>query len=359
MKHKSTDVVVTRPDEEGDFFRSGAQKVDLFFSFSGGIILEGNLPALELALDGTRVLIRPPIRLGHPSFRANPQINESNIDQFVSGLGSNSPLQMAAQPAPTTDDGASISYWLGRSENGKLAPNSPQPPADTIIVSVFADGAGLEQKIAKYVMEPLLEGVRIETRQWWAGRSYEGVAGKLHFLMPIEEGGQLAGQPSPICRIVTASDGMTPLDPALWIKASEYIKFQRLNAPRSLELNAYHAFASEERTSACVLACAAIESARDHILEKNGKKKSDLKTSDTDLLKHLSTGMNNVFERNYEIEEPIGFANLKSLWIARGDAAHGRLAYWRHGETQLQLQDLELPIFVSAVSSAMRWIFSL
>ncbi|KEO91765.1 hypothetical protein EH31_03585 [Erythrobacter longus] len=336
--------------------RNNAEYFELFFSFSGVLLINEELPELELDLDGTKIIVGQPFRLSHPSFRANPQFNLVNANKFMPDFDMQFPLQVAAQPETNADASASIQFYGGYGEGDQLADEAKVLPADSLRVRVFTnDLTDFYEKVPKYVVEPLLDGVRNLTGQWWGGRSYEAVTGALHFIIPVNAESTLEGSAIPICGVRTASDDLVPLDAALWKKASNYIGFKQSSSWRTLELQAYHNFASRDYFGSCVLGCGAIESLRDQILDKAGKKKSDFNTSETDLLKHLSIGLGTLFGRNLRDEEPETFEQLRAIWIARGDAAHGRRPKWITKSGAVPLEDLAPEVFNRGLSRVLRW----
>jgi hypothetical protein len=73
---------------------------------------------------------------------------------------------------------------------------------------------------------------------------------------------------------------------------------------------------------ALLQASSIIEIARDRKLQSSGNKLNDLKTSNTDLIKHVSVGFDRVYGRSLERDDPALFEFLKGLYVVRGHIAH-------------------------------------
>lgn len=339
--------------------RDGVERFDLYFSFSGPIILSGKLSELELLLDGVQVVISSPFRIGHPSFRSNPQLNTSNIAQLFRGFDRSFPLQVAAFPDIDSKGQAAVKVYSSLNESDKISRDDIYYPADSLKITVVTDQISeFEKKITDYVFMPLLAGLRDQTNQWWAGQPQERLSGNLHFLVPLGEKEELVGSPSPICR-ATTDIAFEPLTEESWLLATEYIKNPKIRPWRQLELEAYHSLASRNYLSGIVLACAAVESFRDYILERQGLKIGDFGTSTTDLLKHLTIGTEKLFSKNLLVDQPEVYEGLKALWIARGEAAHGKTIHWlKHGQKQ-RVEEVEFMELNTALRDVMNWLRTL
>ena len=222
------------------------------------------------------------------------------------------------------------------------------------------DSPSAGQFIEDEILGPLLEWVRVLTDQWWAGRSIEGITGALHFVAPLGRDNRTLGHPTPVARFASATAKMVPISNALWLRAAEKAG-SGIAPPAELSLatDAKYMLASGEHRSGVILGACAFEAARDAVLESRGLGVSDLKTSDTDLLKHLSVGFGRTFDRNLKLERPELFKKLTALWIARGAAAHGRSISWRHDGDVQPISHVPLPTLVSAIDDLVDWIISI
>lgn len=353
------DPATVRAEREVKLTRPGVDRTQFFFSYSGGWIIDGKISTVTAHLNGWFLEIAAPCRIAPPSFRPTPQLDFQNVKQFFQvETPTPFPLRASTFPGVSTSAGATADYWFGPSD--VLPPNAPIPPADTILVTYWGPASPNEGvHLERYIVRPFLEWLRVLTRQWWIGRSIEGVNGALHFIAPQDEQGRNVGSPTPVVRMTTAGLGMTPVTDEIWIEAWRRTLAQEVPpASRSLEMDADYMIASEEYRSGVILACSAIEAARDDVLTRVGAKHADMKTSATDLLKHLSVGLENVVRANLESERPELFQLTTAFWRARGEAAHGRPVYWRIGGNVSPIEDVDFGTIADNLAHIIEWLES-
>ena len=339
-----------------EFSRDGLSKTVFLYSASGALLIDGALCELEADFKGNRLLIDPPKRLGHPSRRANPQIDAENLDRFLAGEAIKElPLQISAFPAKHSGDSAAFTHWLGPAS--EIA-DEHVPPPDTLVLTLSGQASSLEaEQLERHVIRPLFEWLRALSDQWWAGRTMESTQGGIHLAFPLDANDQLVGKPVPVCRAVSAHRRMRPINLSIWKQAAELMaNGQRPHPMKSLQLDAMQAFASGELRSGIILACCAIEAGRDRILAEAGIKLRDLRCSSTDLLQHLSKGFQLKFGVNLADDAPREYAQLKAFWAARGDAAHGREIVWRTQDGVRDIEDVELAELIGGLADLLRWL---
>lgn len=339
--------------------REGMDRTLYFYSYSGALVVEGPLPILDGVIDGMRFEILPPTRIGEPALRPTPQFTRRSISKFLELPDPLPfPIQVAAFAAPNDENGARISVWNGPGDD--LAPHAPEPPCDTILVVLHGPDSGSHGEIfEKYFLEPLLEWVRVLSDQWWAGRSYEGISGALHFIAPVDRDGRTVGTPTPVARMATGGPHMRPIDATIWTEAADKAGAGQVPGYLALATDAKFMLTSKEFRAGCVLACGAFESARDEVLEKAKLNLSALKCSETNLLQHLSVGFDAAFGRNLEKEQPETFSLLKAFWIARGHAAHGKTLQWREGEQVSAIDEIKSSVLTDGIDRVLAWIRSI
>lgn len=338
--------------------RQGMARTLYFYSYSGAIVIDGALPVLEGEIDGMRFEIQPPVRIGSPALRPTPQFTPHSIGRFFRFEGNPQfPFQIASFAAPATEAGASVSYWNGPGDEANQG--TPDLPRDTLIVTLHGPDSGrYGQRIEKYLLRPILEWLRALTDQWWIGRSYEGISGALHFIAPLDREGKMVGKPTPVTAMTTGGPRMIPVSPSEWVKAADNAVAGVPPAELGLSTDAKFMLASHEFRSAIILACCAFEAARDRVLDEKQVKLRSLPCSPTDLLKHLSSGFESQFGRNLELEEPETFAALRSFWIARGDAAHGRPVEWRSNGQAMPIDAISPSLLTESIDSILKWTLS-
>jgi hypothetical protein len=337
--------------------REGVHRTQFFFSYSGGLIVEGKLSRIAGEVGGSMLEISAPLRLGPPSLRPTPQLTFENVGHFFQvDIPTPFPLQASTFPGPTLGGEARANCWFGPSTF--LSPDAPALPADTFLVTYWgADSPGHGENIERFILRPLLEWLRVLTHQWWIGRSIEGASGPLHFLAPLSEDNRFAGSPTPVARGTSAGPLMVPLTEAIWTEAARRALTGEVPpAERALEADANYMLASREFRSGIILACSAIEAARDSALLDADLRLSQLKTSTTDLLKHLSVGFGHVFGADLARDAPELFGILSAFWRARGEAAHGKPVRWRMDPSDKPIEDVEFGTLSDNLRRILAWI---
>lgn len=337
--------------------REGVHRTQFFFSYSGALIIEGKLSTLAGEVNGSAFEISAPIRLGPPSFRPIPQLTFENVTSFFQvNIPTPFPLQASTFPGRTVDNQARANCWFGPSTF--LPPDAPPLPADTFLVTYWgADSAGHGENLERFILRPLLEWLRVLTHQWWIGRSIEGASGALHFIAPLSEQGQGVGSPTPVARGTSAGPLMVPVTESIWIDAARRsFAMEVPPAELVLEMDSNYMLASREFRSGIILACSAVEAARDAVLLKAGLKLSQLKTSTTDLLKHLSAGFGHAFGADLAKDDPDLFRILSAFWRARGEAAHGKPVRWCVDTSATAIEDVEFGTLSDNLRRTIAWI---
>lgn len=346
-----------RLQERLDLTRPGVHRTQFFYSYSGAILVEGALPPLGASIDGCDVHVEPPLRLGSPSFRPTPQLGFENIHRFLKAeIPTPFPLQVGTFPGVSTSEGAQANCWFGPSDS--LPPNAPILPPDTFLITLFGpDSPNGREKIEHLILEPLLGWLRVLTEQWWLGRSIEGASGPLHFIIPLNEVGQVVGSPTPTARFTSGGPKMKPVTRDIWIAAAHRaFSAERPPPEKTLESDANFMLASREFRSGIILACSAIEAGRDSLLTKSGARIAHLKTSTTDLLKHLSVGFERLFGINLRQADPGLFDILSAFWTARGHAAHGKPVLWRMVGSEVPIEDVSFATISDGLARVLEWI---
>jgi hypothetical protein len=333
----------------------GAKNCSFLYSFSGALIAEDDLCHLQLYFDGILVTIRPPFRLAHPAHRPHPQLDGDNYGCLFAGDKVPHPLQISAFPTISEDGTGALSFWNG--PGYAVASDNERLPLDSIRIDFQDDGSKVDiDNFVRFFLSSFFQWLRIETGQWWAGRSYEGVIGGVHFVIFIDEDGKTIKKWTPVSRAKTGSDQLKPVTRDTWIKCGDYAAQSITTGSRGLISDAEYLFAIGEVSSAVIMACAACESARDDILLINRIKIYQLGVSSTDFLKHITVGFERKLGRNMEKEEPECFSFVKSLWVARGEAAHGREVFWHvEGQPKTPIRNIEIEEFTAKLSSAYKW----
>lgn len=335
--------------------REGVARTLYFYSFSGAILIDGLLPTLEGQIDGMTFEILSPTRIGKASLKPTPQFDPETFQQFFTSDGElDFPLQLAAFPSPGSQEGASISYWNG--PNNAIG-DVPELPRDTIVGVLHGPDSGNHgDALERYFLRPFLEWIRTLTDQWWAGRSFEGICGSLHFISPLNDNGRSVGKPTAAVRVSTAGTRFKSVDANVWKRAAENVIGGITPGTWGLATDAKFMFASNEFRSGVILACCAFEAARDSLLDHSGLRLAAL--GSYDLRKHLSGGFDKVFGRSLDRDNPDLAKRLGAYWIARHHAAHGRPIQWRLNGNVIPIENVSNTDFSQGIDEILTWIES-
>ena len=221
------------------------------------------------------------------------------------------------------------------------------------------DSGNFANKLEEVLLEPFLLWVRTTTGQWWAGRSYEAISGALQMVLPVKEDSVL-GAPIPIVRTKNMPFDVSAITDSIWKDLWE--KTVRGSRPRISDVLlsdcAYQAYCEEWRT-AIILANCAIESARDEMLCSHSLSMKNFSKNRTDLLKHLGKDLKSLFGISFaEVSSEESREFIKSLWITRGEASHGRELRWREGNDWKSVKSLSERRFLGSLRTVIQTIRS-
>lgn len=329
------------------------------FGYSGFILTESIQDfALQTFLrDGLKIEIEPPKRLAAPTWRPIPQLTKDNLPRlFPSAPPSDELLRLAAIPSLDEAGEPSLQlHWGDGPENWK------DLPQDTIAAFVYGEkaidsGGGTTERL----LEELFGWLRVQTLQWWIGRSTEGITGNHHLILPMVREREVRDFPIPYAKQTSPTHGAKRVTPEIWAAASELVRSRkRPNASDVLILDATYFYYSGNVRIAIIVLASSFEMGRDEALDRVGISKKKLKASDTDILKHLSLDFAELVRRNLAKENPEAFEFLKSLWIARGHVAHGKELVWRVGGKPADFSKLKAEEFFRQAETISAWLKSI
>ena len=324
------------------------------YSFSGSMLVskECDLTSVQFLCSSVECFITPPFRLAHSTWRPIPQLNDKNIELAFGDKLEGLPLQVAVRQSLATEEGATLTFCGSRGND-----YDPTLPPDS--VALIAPGQNLESvlhELGKQFIPRLVSWLRVSTKQWWIGQATELLTGNLHFELDIGPQGQLAPLCAPRSRQATAPLDMKEINQEIWLNAvSRSAKGEEPQWVDVMRCDIYSAYHNADYRMAILLTCCWVELLRDEILDLANKRLSDLKTSSTDLLKHVSVGFGRLFQYDMSIERPEEFAFLGACWVARGDLAHGRPLSWKLNATR-NFGDMPAAEFYDRMDAIEAWI---
>lgn len=330
-----------------------------FLGFSGFILSEEHAVLADQTVyrAGYRLVVKTPVRLARPTWRPIPQLTPEDLSRVAPGLegAGQFPLRLAVIPQIDDDGNPALMTVVG-DEN----PEWSKFPRDTIAVAVYGDDAmDKGASLAEQVVRDLFSWLRILTKQWWVGRPAEGITGNLHAAFQLSQEDHTTGSPVLLARQTSPPEGARRVSTEVWETAFSKIREHALPKFSDTAIsNAQFLYFSGEHELCIINICTSLEIERDIVLENKGIAKNALK-SDTDILKHLSLDFERIFSRNLKNEHPRLFDFLRSLWIARGNVAHGKNLVWIQNGSRVKFRDIPPPEIFSQVEKIARWITSM
>jgi hypothetical protein len=147
-----------------------------FFSFSGGLVTsnKAELATREFMRHGLRVVVHSPFRIADPVWRPIPQFDEASFKRRFPGAPNGLPLNLVSFPTVTPENVIETRVLWGR--DGAIEHSCL--PKDTLAVRVVGKGHdAVGDHLAGECVKELLDWLRVQSRQWWIGKSYEGISG--------------------------------------------------------------------------------------------------------------------------------------------------------------------------------------
>jgi hypothetical protein len=151
-----------------------------------------------------------------------------------------------------------------------------------------------------------------------------------------------------------------PINNPLW-KLSCELAFSEQEPDQVLVMymDLFYLSSNNERSSLVIAACSLVEILRDTFLREKLLTINQLKTSQTDLLKHVTIGFEKVVGRNLQREQPETYEFLKACWIARGLTAHGKPLRWMYKGAEAEWLNGDPYISLEAIGRIIEWFGTL
>ncbi|TBY86117.1 hypothetical protein [Rhizobium leguminosarum] len=321
-----------------------------FFSYAGDLVLSRSdqpSQAVSFDRDGVKCSLLVPQRTRPIGWRSSPPITKAAVAQFIPAI------------AGVDNFPPSTTILAGLNEQGQLTlyidePNSAdmygRHSVDTFVIEVIGlDSSDNRAAFATTMMAQLFRWLRVETDQWWAGRTSMISAPTFLTWMDITAPGRLSGamgsSPGSILAHTIAGKAVTT---PIWRDAVNKVAAGLLPTifDEAFQNVAYYQAQGEQMTC-LLLGVTAIEQVRDDLAE-TGK----LKPNGVDILKHLTVDMQKGCQRNIQSEKPDLYSFLRDTWIARGRVAHGKPFFWKSNPTQTALPGS----FARSIREVLEWM---
>ena len=287
-----------------------------------------DIPTYVVGFEGNNFVISKPLRLGSKTWRSIPLLTSKSAKFFFGDLLDGVPLQVAAYQQLEADTPTLLPV-AGRGDD-----YDPSDPPDSVIITAQqSDQKFSIDRFLLYFWSAFLASLRVRTGQWWIGRTSEGMTGNLHFCFqsgPEKGEGRIL---APICRQVAADRSIQPIDAGTWKDSlQDALNGRTLNWIHVIRIDIEYYFNIGEHLTSILLFCGWVENLRDSTLFYYGKRISDLNTSPTDLLKHITLELDRIAGRNAQREIPEAFDFIRASWISRGNFSHGKTLKWKFSE---------------------------
>ncbi len=307
------------------------------------------LPVMEITLEDRFPRIYPPFRSAPANFISMPFINPQSIPSVSNfELRGNSRIKdVAAIPQLDRDADGTFSMHLTRASEWHNPP--VRFPMDSIRIDIIGDLQG--DDVPTEVSAKLMQQLRWRSHQWWIGRASDVSSGHIRNDFNVSRKGE------PLSELQGRASGRTvngdeeAIDVPLWQSAITDIG-DGVEPPLYdvLLLDARYFEAAGDIRRSVLDSATACELAKNITYER-----LNLSKSGTDLVKHLSGILDEQINRSYEREKSTNYAIIKDLWIARGNIAHGKIAYRYSGQT-VRIDGKRAGEFAQAAEDCVRWL---
>ncbi len=300
----------------------------IFLTFPSPVHFDESLktsPPISFEMAGCNITVWPFYRSRPIGWLPYPLLTSKAIAHIDPALSASWPrLPGSAALAVAVDDtGAGVAF-VDLEENFNTR---GQFSGDTL--SIRAIGLETEdqrEKLSANIFEYLMRHIRVETKQWWAGRreiaNVPTTRTSFEMSTPcIYNGNAHSGSPG----YFVHDTNLRPLSYNIFAQGLEGFKISR---PVDAKLSAlsdvifYHA--QGDLTLTFVLACSTVETASNDIykiLKKN--------TNGFNILRQFTDLLETTMNRNLKTERSDLYQFLENIWAARNNVAHGASFFWK------------------------------
>lgn len=321
----------------------------LILSFPYRIYGEPFLPVLEgVAPDGNhRIRVHPPFRSAKSGSPVSPEVPFENWTSFAW----HPDLHSSRRLRPPSN--------LSVSSLGSRA-------YDSIRLDCWGpDG----QVVGLAFFRLLIEWIRHVTSQAWVGRVETQADSPIKGSFSIDLEGRAVDTPFAHGRNVGRRGTPQPLDADLWRRAFHLAQAGTLPpAHWSLLFDAENAVARDQIGEAVLALALALEVGRDITVSRIAPNlviqtvtglRLRAPFAGTDVLAHLDTGFKRIVGTSLADSNALAWAGVRSIYIARGNVAHGRDAVVTEGSLTRPASSLDVLSWLPSAKAVLQWLDAL
>lgn len=254
---------------------------------------------------------------------------------------------------------------VGPTPSLQLKPGLGSEGFDAVRVDVWGSSPN---EFSTNFVATLLMWIRYLTLQNWVGEYEPHTDSTVKYEFEIDADGKAIGTVYAIAKIFTQSPYMTPLDSSIFHQAFQNALRNELPPVYwTLWLDASLYRSSGKIIETVLTLALSLEVARDTIFPRFAQTKArpglgEILVSPfdgTDLLKHFSSALENVKNRNLQTEQPTIWNAVHDLYVARHHVAHGRKPIIKSKDVVQTVRETDLQEWVDTVRLALQWLETL
>jgi len=235
---------------------------------------------------------------------------------------------------------------------------------DSLRIDVFAGGDDATSG-ATVLVRQLLSQIRVRSKQWWIGFSNYPITGFLRHEFGINARGRPVELPTGNVSVRTVDGNEVGVTRELWDAALEAVasgELVPLHHELLLDARQYCAIADYRR--AVIDLSVACEQALDRAAERlsrcTGRRyRRGRVLPGYDFVARLERDLPRRFRRSFPNEDPAAFRQIRSLWKARGNAAHSGEAWFTRDGSRVDVEEMAAKELLSAAEACVTWLDSL
>lgn len=339
----------------------------LLFSFPYWIfcVQTEAFPISTVRVKDLELRVYPPFRSAKANFTLSPQINAQRIP-FEKGKAPNidpkfQVLNLSVLPN-WTDEGEPKGLNLVWGEDWDEQP--VVMPMDSLRVDALNGGNETSNDKAANFVSLFIAHLRMESRQWWIGRSVDALLGNHKAAFAIDREGAALETPIGYSRGRSPFGFERPISLNNWEQClNKASQDQKIPETQVLISDSYFFTASGDLRRAILDAATAAELAKDLAIERAWKTKNRGKSykrgkvlKGYEVPLHLKIDLKELTGHSFEDADPNSFSKIDRLWKLRGKIAHGLPLTFSSGRGTESLNEKSTAEMVSATENLIQWL---
>lgn len=332
------------------------------------LIDEDRKPALHLInLKGYKIRVYPPFRTAPLNNLPMPHVDGSKIpflkDKPLSKAVPFRFLPLAAIPGiGMKEEKGQRMRLLVKDEWGDGS--SKGFPMDSIRIDVLGDAEDDQlEELGQDFLSNFLDHLRISSGQWWITRSVDALVGWRRASFAIDKFGRNQEEPYSYVKGRTLSNFEKPICRHVWGKALSDFQEQG-PAPLYwlLYMDAKHLQAMGDFRGMVYEAASACELIKEIAFEnwwcanKDTPYRRGQLLAKSNLSYHLDRNFKSCFGRSLKEEREETYFGIDRLWRARGQVAHGKLAFYYENSKRVDIDNTKSRELMDSAYDCLKWV---